>query len=232
MGNIYCGHCGTLLVDNHYKETKLDKKSTERNTNSLIIQLLVVLFILIFIAFIVYAVNTFQSSSSKNQQPGWVAESGKVCRFVTIERYYTITTWTTTTNIVQKDLINDKIVIDPGSYAYYTLTFNTDTVLKGYFVARGGSGNDVKVTLYTDVGFINFQNGHPDTSYYYKSGKVTTDRFTLLLPAGTYYLVLDNGFSAFSNKVVTIYVSSEHEEVVSYPVPVVNTYEDVQYVCD
>jgi hypothetical protein len=228
-GDIFCGHCGTRLVDNHYKKTEYDVKSAERNTYTLAIALFVILVLLIFI---VYAVNTFQSSSSKNQQSGGVAESGKVCRFVTIERYYTTTTWTTTTNIVQKDLINDKIVIDPSSYAYYTLMFDTDTVLKGYFEARGGSGNDIKVTLYTDVGFTNFQNGHPDTSYYYKSGKVTTDRFTLLLPPGTYYLVLDNGFSAFSNKVVTIYVSSEHEEVVSYPVPVVNTHEDVQYVCD
>ena len=75
-------------------------------------------------------------------------------------------------------------------------------------------------------------NGHPDTSYYDKSGKVTTDRFTVKIPPGTYYLVLDKSFSVFSNKVVTIYISSEHEEVVSYPVPVVNTYEDVQYVCD
>ena len=176
-GDIYCGHCGTRLVNHHYKETNLNEKSAERNTYLLAIWLLAILILLIFIMF---AVNTFQSLSSKTQQSESVADSGKVCRFVTIVNYYTTTTWTTTTNIIQRDLINDKIVIDPSSYVYYPLAFNTDTVLKGYFEARGGSGNDVKVTLYTDIGFTNFVNGHPDTSYYYKSGKVTTDRFTLI----------------------------------------------------
>jgi len=146
-------------------------------------------------------------------------------------RYSTTTIWTTTTSIDQYTLLNDKVVVPPGHYLPYQFTFDTETTLEGYFIASGGSGNDIYVTLFTDIGYINFVNGHAGASYY-SSGKKTTDRFTVTVPPGTYYLVLDNGFSIVSNKVVTIYLTAKQLRVSYYQVPVVNSFEDVEYVCD
>lgn len=150
-------------------------------------------------------INRYESSS----------EQSSSCSYVVVKRLST--TWVTSSSTIQSNIINDKVVVEPGYYKYYSLDFAEQTTLKGYFTTVGGSGDDIIVALLDDIGFTNYVKDHSFRSYYY-SGKITTDRFTVTLPPGKYYLVLDNRFSVFSNKVVNLQLTGEmlHETV--YPV--------------
>ncbi|MCL7384376.1 MAG: zinc-ribbon domain-containing protein [Thaumarchaeota archaeon] len=219
----YCPYCGVRLEAYRFEKAKeLKEKSMERK----IYLFVIVIFAIVILATIVgYTIRMHQTSGMAG------SESSRACRYVTVVRYSTTTVWTTTTSLNQYDLVNDKVVVPPRHYIPYQFTFDVETTLEGYFIASGGSGNDIVVTLFTDIGYTNFVNGHAG-AYYYSSGKVTTDRFTVTVPPGTYYLVLDNGFSLVSNKVVTIHLVAKQLRVSYYQVPVVNSFQDVEYVCD
>jgi hypothetical protein len=54
------------------------------------------------------------------------------------------------------------LTVNAGGYAWYTFTvpLNATTVsVIGRFVATGGSGNDIKVYILDEDGFVNFKNG-------------------------------------------------------------------------
>ena len=72
----------------------------------------------------------------------------------------------------------------------------------GHFKAEGGSRNDIRVSIFDQDGFANWQNDHIVKTYY-DSGKVTTGKIDVRLKPGTYYLVFDNRFSGVSNKAIT-----------------------------
>jgi predicted nucleic acid-binding Zn ribbon protein len=206
----YCPQCGAPLGE--------PKKKLTRS------KIYLSLFIVIIIALLAILSTSFFYSRVG-------VEGSRACRYTTVISYDTITYSTTITSLEQHVLINDKIVVPPGRYLSYQLIFDTQSTLEGYFMATGGSGNDIEITLFTDIGYTNFVNGHSG-KYYYSSGKVTTDRFTITIPPGTYYLVLDNSFSTFSNKVVDIYLASEQLKLSYYQAPITHTLSRTTYVCD
>jgi hypothetical protein len=69
----------------------------------------------------------------------------------------------------------------------------------GRFQAEGGRGNDIKVYIFDEDRFLNWQNHH-NANTYYDSGKVTVGRIDVALRSGIYYLVFDN--MTFSLKTV------------------------------
>jgi hypothetical protein len=104
-------------------------------------------------------------------------------------------------------LTNGAATVNATSYSWYKFTVPanvTNVVIDGHFTATGGTGNDIGCYILDEDGFTNFQNGHGSGTYY-NSGKVTTARIQAAnLPAGTYYLVLDNRFSLLTPKAVQI----------------------------
>lgn len=105
---------------------------------------------------------------------------------------------THTTNIV-----NGLVTVNANSYEYYTFTVPSgasNIQVSGSFTASGGSGNDIKVYVFDQSDFVNWQNGHA-ASAYYQSGQTTTGTISATLPSsGTYVLVYDNTFSIISQK--------------------------------
>lgn len=77
-----------------------------------------------------------------------------------------------------------------------------DFRISGTLTASGGSGNDVEVLVLKETEFLNWQNGHAAHALY-SSGRVTAADVDAAMPeAGTYYIVLDNRFSAMTPKTV------------------------------
>jgi hypothetical protein len=106
------------------------------------------------------------------------------------------------------EISEGEIVIPPLSYKYLRIDVPsdaTDIFLSIYFIAKGGSGNDIRCYVMDQINFINWENGHQAYAIY-NSGQVTTAKDRVSLPGpGIYYIVFDNTFSAFSSK--TVYYS-------------------------
>jgi hypothetical protein len=104
-------------------------------------------------------------------------------------------------------IVNKVATVDPHTYNYYQFTVPkgaSGISVSGTFTAQGGSDNDIKVYIFDKTDFSHYQNGEDYTSLY-QSGQTTTSSFITKLPSsGTYYLVLDNQFSADSQKTVNI----------------------------
>jgi hypothetical protein len=66
---------------------------------------------------------------------------------------------------------------------------------------QGGSGNDIETIILDQDGFENYSNGHSVRTFY-NSGKITVGSINTFLNPGQYYLVFNNRFSLFTNKVV------------------------------
>lgn len=92
-------------------------------------------------------------------------------------------------------------VVEPGAYMYVEWNFTEATTVSAKFRARGGSGNDIEVFILDEEGYENWRNGHTAPTFY-NSGRVTVGHFNLRLKPGKYFLVMNNRFSAVSNKVV------------------------------
>ena len=98
------------------------------------------------------------------------------------------------------------LTANPANYTFYPLEVPvgaTNVRMQGHFSASGGAGNDVEVFLMNQDEYTNWQNRHA-TGTFYKSGRVTVGDVNVTLPegAGKYYLVFNNRFSLFSQKVV------------------------------
>lgn len=112
---------------------------------------------------------------------------------------------THTTNVV-----NGLVTVNAGSYEDYTFTVPSgasNIQVTGSFTASGGSGNDIKVYIFDQSDFVNWENGHTANTYY-QSGQTTTGTISATLPSsGTYVLVYDNTFSIISQKNVNTEVN-------------------------
>ncbi|HVG17709.1 MAG TPA: hypothetical protein VNI02_01555 [Blastocatellia bacterium] len=101
-------------------------------------------------------------------------------------------------------IVNDKITVPAGSFAYYRFvvpqgwSFGT---VAGRFRAEGGRGNDIEVFIIDEDGFENFRNRH-QVGTYYNSGRVTVANVRVSLRPQVYYLIFNNAYSLFTNKVV------------------------------
>ncbi len=117
---------------------------------------------------------------------------------------------------LRQDLTNQQTRVPASGYSTYTLTLDprgrSEYILKGHFVASGGSGNDIRVFLFDPTNFLNWKNGHR-ALVIYQSGVVTAaDLSVPITQPGTYYLVLDNQFSAFTEKMVAVQDYIEYKE--------------------
>lgn len=101
------------------------------------------------------------------------------------------------------NIVNGLVTVNAGSYEDYTFTVHSgasNIQVSGSFAASGGSGNDIRIFIFDQTDFTNWQNGHTSNCYY-QSGQTTTGTISATLPsAGTYVLVYDNTFSTFSQK--------------------------------
>lgn len=108
---------------------------------------------------------------------------------------------------VQQPLTNGAATVNATGYLWYTFTIPagaSSVAINGHFTASGGTGNDIECYILDEDGFANLKNGHPANTYY-NSGKVTQAKIGAAnLPAGRYYLVLDNRFSLLTPKAVQI----------------------------
>jgi hypothetical protein len=81
---------------------------------------------------------------------------------------------------VTVNIVNGLITVNAGAYEDYTFTVPSgasNIQVSGSFTASGGSGNDIKVYIFDQTDYINWENGH-SASAYYQSGQTTTGSIT------------------------------------------------------
>lgn len=107
------------------------------------------------------------------------------------------------------------INIPPSSFEYLSVNVPSnakDATLSIYFVAQGGTGNDIRCFVMDPTNFVDWENGQPAFFIYY-SGQVTVAKDRVSLPGpGTYYVVFDNTFSSFSSKTVNYTITLSYYE--------------------
>ena len=96
------------------------------------------------------------------------------------------------------------MTVEDDKYLDFNFGVDTQTMLNvrivGWFMASGGSRNDIEVLILDDVDFINWDNLH-EVDGLYKSGKITIARLDVpIRVSGNYHLVFNNRFSGFSHK--------------------------------
>jgi len=111
------------------------------------------------------------------------------------------------------NIVNGLLVVPDGNCQWNEFNIPReakDPLVQGYFVATGGSGNDIDVFVMDEIDFINWRNGHEFKVYY--QARLTTDQFELRLPVNKkYLLVFSNMFSALSSKQVRTRVDLSYE---------------------
>ena len=112
---------------------------------------------------------------------------------------------TTTQHTTQ--IVNGIANVNAKTYVDYPFTVPSDASnisVSGTFTAHNGVGNDIKVFILDSTNFDNYAHVNGFTSLY-QSGQIITDSFNVsLLSSGNYHLVLDNQFSAITQKTVDI----------------------------
>jgi hypothetical protein len=79
----------------------------------------------------------------------------------------------------------------------------TNTWISGTFTAQGGTTNDIKVYIFDNTNFNNYNTGQNFTAIY-QSGQTSNSTISVNnISNGSYYLVLDNEFST-SQKTINI----------------------------
>jgi hypothetical protein len=122
---------------------------------------------------------------------------------ISIKRLCIVSVFTLLLTISVEAQTEKSYVVDAGGYSWLEWNFDELTRVAAKFRARGGSGNDIEVFILDEDGFENWRNGHR-VGTYYNSGRITVGRFDLNLRPGKYFLVMNNKFSAVSNKVVNL----------------------------
>lgn len=103
-------------------------------------------------------------------------------------------------------VVSQTFTVEPGRYSYFQFFVSSaGTKVVGRFHAQGGRGNDIETFIVDEDGFENYSNRHQVRTYY-NSGRVTVGTINTALNPGKYYLIFNNGFSTFSNKVVEAHV--------------------------
>lgn len=97
-------------------------------------------------------------------------------------------------------LVNETFSVPAGAVKWWRFTVPDGATckVKGEFRARGGGGNDIDVSITDENG----ANGHAGR-FWYQSGKMTVGSIDVQLGPGTYFVVFNNRFSLFSQKVVS-----------------------------
>jgi beta-barrel assembly-enhancing protease len=113
-------------------------------------------------------------------------------------------------------MLSDTLGVDPLTHTMRVVAPEDTTVrnlvLRGFFKAQGGSGNDVRMLVMRSVDYLNYKNGHPYRAIY-DSGKLTAAEFRIAMPTKeSWIVVLDNTFSLMTPKVVEVQAVLEGEE--------------------
>jgi hypothetical protein len=103
---------------------------------------------------------------------------------------------------------SEPVTVKQLAYTYFKLDVPDkagSVLLKGTFIASGGTGNTIEAFLFPESDYVNWQNRHAATPLY-SSGKVTMGAIETELPAGagSYYLVFNNKFSVLDSKTVRV----------------------------
>jgi hypothetical protein len=103
--------------------------------------------------------------------------------------------------------LNGAVDVDPGGYVLYTV--RVPPILPGKprvtadLKVTGGARNDIRVLVFTQDQFREFEQDKPATPLF-ESRKLSTLQLDVPLPgAGTYVIVFSNTFSTVSTKTVT-----------------------------
>jgi len=120
-------------------------------------------------------------------------------------------------------LIDDKPTIPAGKYVYYSRDIDVSgkqgNSVSGEIVET--AGYDIKFYVFDQKGFNAWKNGNSALAYV-DLGKVRSQYYRFVPDhSGTYFFVLDNGYSWFTNKVPSITATWRYEETVT-------KYRDVQ----
>ena len=107
-------------------------------------------------------------------------------------------------------IVNGNITINAKTSLDYQFNIPpnfTDTSVWGRFTTLGGNSNDLKVYIVDNTNF-NYHNSGQEFTALYQSGQTTNAPISANnLSRGTYYLVLDNEFSA-SQKTANIFAQT------------------------
>jgi hypothetical protein len=109
-------------------------------------------------------------------------------------------------------IVNSQFHVPAGAYVSHSILI-PQSAGTGYVVGRfqATSGNNIQVHIVDSDGLINFQNRSQFRSYY-SSARVTVGTINVQLAAGQYYLLFENYYSVFSNKIVWADVSLVYED--------------------
>lgn len=110
-----------------------------------------------------------------------------------------------------RGVVGEEIRLAPNSFtvgarSYKSFRFAVPVewglgVVRGWFRASGGMGNDIRMFITDAYGLENFHNGHA-FNVWFDSGKATVGFVNARLSPGEYYLVAANDFSLITPKAV------------------------------
>ncbi len=106
------------------------------------------------------------------------------------------TTTATTVTPAGYVIANGEYNVGPGKQVMFPFQLASQAQVTGTFSATASLGNNIIVIIKDQGGNV-----------YYNSGKVASGTIAVTLGGGSYYLVLDNTYSTFSTKDVTIQAS-------------------------
>lgn len=120
---------------------------------------------------------------------------------------------------VERDVISETVKVDAGSHRAYFKICEQGTVLKGLVYT---SQYDFNFYLMDYEDYLNFVRGGTFNFYVGASARrVQSYQFNFVIPkTGIYCLVIDNTFSLFTPKYVTIHVEATYEPAIDVNSPV------------
>lgn len=103
-------------------------------------------------------------------------------------------------------LSTEGLTINQLGYSYFKIEVPakaSSVLLHGKFTASGGGGNTIEAFVFSEDGYLSWQEQH-DGAPLYSSGRVSMDTIDANLPSGpgTYYLVFNNKFSPTTPKTI------------------------------
>lgn len=206
-------------------------------------KILIVLGVLIVLLIIPIVPQNYKVIENQSKTETYTEkEPYDVTQTVTVSEPYQVTEWVTVQQPVQVDkpfltqLIDDTISVPAGNYFYYSITVDlSDTknnIISGSVSDTAGYG--ITFIVLDRQGFTAWESDHSKGSPYVKFTNVISITFPFVpTHTDTYYFVLDNTYSWFSNKLPHISVnwsgSRTVTEMQSVQQPqIVTKYHDVQ----
>lgn len=104
-------------------------------------------------------------------------------------------------------IIDSTYKINPSSYSQVYFVLQCKANVQGGFSANALLGNDIIVFILNEENFEKFEDGQ-NASTYYKSNKVESGIFDVVLDPGEYYIIISNEHSIFSTKTVQLQAAS------------------------